>query len=221
MKKNDRLFVVSNRSSLKITDNRVLTCGYHLSILTLMSDRSETINKQRRRAYRRSGLCVLVVLFLPLLAFSMTSCKPAVKKPAAHKQKAENVPIMKRGRILADVKDGIAIIESAETDWQVLKPAVAGKALNKLKAQIEDYKAENLVKLREYDDLKLKFGGAYEKGVMGVTAEYLDSSTLVNISNGQTMAVSRAEKKKLFLGVSKIDGTWKIISILGEVETKE
>lgn len=160
-------------------------------------------------------------LFLPLIIISLTSCKTETKKPVAHKQKAESVPILKRGRILADAKDAIAIIESAQTDWQVLKPAVAGKALDSLKKQIEELKAEKLVKVREYEDLKLKFGGAYEKGVFGVTAEFLDSSKIVSIDNGQPMAVARAEKRKLYLGMTEIDGTWKIISILTGLKDDE
>jgi len=159
-------------------------------------------------------------MLLPLVVFALASCK-APAKPAGHKQKATSVPIMERGRILADAKDDIAVIESVEADWTKLTPAVAGKALETLKQQIDELKKEDLVKVREYDEIKLKFGGMYEKGVAGVTAEFLDNSKIVKIDNGQPMAIARAEKRKLYLGLSKVDGTWKIISIMSGIKGEE
>lgn len=184
------------------------------------------MNKQRQRPPRKSHdlpvyklllRTLSFALLLALLVLTLASCKKEAAKPAGHDTKATSVPILLRGRILADAKDDIALIETAQDDWQVLKPAVAGKALDSLKKQIEDMKAEGLVKVREYDDLKLSFG-TYQKKVAGVTAEFVDNSSIVNSTNGQPMAVSRAEKRKLYLGLAEIDGKWKIITILAGVK---
>ncbi len=209
---NYRLFALAVRLSCIFADNRVLTCGYRLSILTLMSDWSETITKQKRQQ-KRYKFYVLFGLCLPVLIFSLASCKTAVKKPAAHKQKAEDVPMMKRGRILADAKDDIAIIESVQDDWRVLQPAMAGKALDTLKAEIEGLKADGLVKVREYEKLELEFG-SLKKGVAGVTVQFLDNSEIVRLETGQSVVVSRAERKKFYIGLAKVEGRWKIISLL-------
>lgn len=147
------------------------------------------------------------------IIFTLVACSRSTDKSFQHKKNAEKLSLKQRGLILADAKDDIAIIQSAQTDWQVLKPAVAGRALDTLKKQIEDFKAEDLVKVRDYSDLKLTFS-SYEKKVASITAEFIDNSQLVKIDNNEVMDVARAEKRKLYLGLAKVDGKWKIITIL-------
>lgn len=187
------------------------------------------MNKQRQRPARKSHdltVCKLLLrtlffaLLLAILVLTLASCKKEAAKSAGHTKKITSVPILLRGQILADARDDIDIIESAQDDWQVLKPAVAGKALDTLKKQIEEQKAERLVKIRDYSDLKLTFG-VYQKKVAGVTAEFVDNSRIENIDNGQPMAIARAERKKLYLGLAKVDGKWKIITMLSGVKEAE
>ncbi len=160
---------------------------------------------------------ITLTLLFPLLVLSLAACAKPATKPAGHKGKADDVSLQMRGQVLADAREDIAIIESVKSDWQVLAPAVDGKALETLKKQVEELKAEGLVKLRDYEDVKLKFG-VYQKKVAGVTAEFVDNSRIVRMDNGQPMAMARAEKVKLYLGLAKVDGKWKIITILAGVK---
>lgn len=173
------------------------------------------MNKQRQRPPRKSHALrtLSFALLLALLVLTLASCKKEAAKPAGHKNSGEKTSQSLQNEVLADAKKAIAIIESSKNDPVALEPAVAGKALDTLKTQMAEMKSTGLIKVREYDNLKVTFG-TYQKKVAGVTAEFVDNSRIIRIDNGQPQAVARAEKKKLYLGLTKLEGKWKIISIL-------
>lgn len=157
---------------------------------------------------KKSATLVLVVL----IALSFTACKKdkVVSKSPSKSKKASTAI---KENVLRDAKADIAIIEKVTNNPDDFSKALANKGLEAFKKDYETDLAAGKVKLRKYDDVKLKFVDVRDK-LARVRFTYSDSSHYVSKDDlNSTLDFPQSEKKKLMLHLLSDGKSWKIVAV--------